>query len=85
MAAAKTKRSRCPGHARHWFVLHGMPGARTPVCVRCGAPNPKPLKPDEWDELEAMVRANYRVGRRVFVAIQERNGRSTVEDDRGAG
>jgi hypothetical protein len=28
-----------------------MPGFRSPVCVRCGNPNPRPLLDREWDEL----------------------------------
>lgn len=84
--SAKAGRSRCPGHRRHWFVLHGSPGARTPVCVRCGAENPKPLKPDEWAELEAMIDGNYRVGRKVYEVVQEHRGEVVDrEDGRGAG
>lgn len=71
---AKTERSRCPGHGRHWFTLHGVPGGRTPVCVRCGAENPKALKPDEWAELEGMVRDNYRLGSHVERAVSEHRG-----------
>jgi hypothetical protein len=41
----------CPGNARHWFSFYGMPGYRSPVCVRCGTPNPRPLTAAEWDEL----------------------------------
>ncbi len=71
---AKAERSRCPGHGRHWFTLHGIPGGRTPVCVRCGAENPKPLKPDEWAELEGMIRDNYRLGSRVEAAVRAHQG-----------
>jgi hypothetical protein len=39
------------------------------VCVRCGAENPKPLKPDEWDELEGLMSGNWRVGSRVEAAV----------------
>lgn len=39
--------NRCPNRTRHWFSLHGMVGVRSPVCVRCGAPNPRPLTADE--------------------------------------
>ena len=27
--------------ARHWFAYYGWPGSSSPVCVRCGAPNPR--------------------------------------------
>jgi hypothetical protein len=48
--AAATRR-RCPGHARHWFAPYGHPGLRLPKCIRCGAPNPRPLTTDDWQEL----------------------------------
>ena len=38
-------------NSRHWFSFYGCPGYRSPVCVRCGAPNPRPLSQAEWDEL----------------------------------
>jgi hypothetical protein len=41
------------GAARHWFSFYGMPGFRSPVCRRCGAPNPVPLTEDEWADLAA--------------------------------
>jgi hypothetical protein len=41
----------CPGHGRHWFTFYGQPGLRSPVCIRCAAPNPRPLKPEDWDAL----------------------------------
>jgi len=41
-------RARCKGHARHWFAPHGVPGVRLPKCIRCGAPNSKPLTTDDW-------------------------------------
>ena len=43
-------KTQCPGHMRHWFA----PAAyiRSPVCVRCGATNPKPLPSDELSEYE---------------------------------
>jgi hypothetical protein len=34
------ERTRCPGHARHWFSTYGSPGDVRPFCVRCGATNP---------------------------------------------
>jgi hypothetical protein len=42
----------CPVRGRHWFTVHGAVGLRSPVCVDCGAPNPKPLSEEEWEELE---------------------------------
>lgn len=32
--------SRCKYHSRHWFSVYGAVGLRSPVCRRCGAPNP---------------------------------------------
>lgn len=31
----------CGHHGRHWFIVIGTVGIRTPFCERCGAPNPK--------------------------------------------
>lgn len=41
----------CPGHQRHWYALYGHPGMRSPVCVRCGADNPRELTDEEWGNL----------------------------------
>lgn len=41
----------CAGAARHWFSFYRQPGLRSPACVRCGTPNPRPLTKDEWDTL----------------------------------
>jgi hypothetical protein len=44
---------------------------RTPVCIFCGSPNPRPLSEDEW--LNLIDWANhYNVGARVRAAIEER-------------
>jgi hypothetical protein len=43
--------SRCAGHSRHWFAPYGVPGVRLPKCIRCGAPNPRPLTTDDWGYL----------------------------------
>jgi hypothetical protein len=44
---------------------------RTPVCIFCGSPNPRPLSEDEW--LTLIDWANhYNVGLRVRTAIEER-------------
>ena len=29
------------GNQRHWFTRRGSVGEASPVCVRCGVPNPK--------------------------------------------
>lgn len=69
--------SRCPGHQRHWFSVHGQAYLRSPVCVRCGAPNPRPLSDEDLDEL---VRFNMSypayVGQHVVNALREL-GRAT--------
>jgi hypothetical protein len=44
-------RVTCPGRARHWFTLWGMPGYRSPVCVACGAPNPRLMDGEDWAKL----------------------------------
>jgi hypothetical protein len=38
-------------HERHWYTLYGHPGLRSPLCVRCAHPNPRPLSDAEWNEL----------------------------------
>lgn len=43
-----------------------MPGYRSPVCVRCGTPNPRPLSEAEWDEL-LQLRADPQLRRLVSV------------------
>lgn len=39
---------------RHWFTVWGHTGLRSPVCMNCGAPNPRPLADREWAELLAV-------------------------------
>jgi hypothetical protein len=63
VAKERKKTPRCPGHGRHWFTIHGVVGLRTPRCIRCGTPNPKPLTNDEWAELEAFSDQNWRLGK----------------------
>jgi len=48
-------RTHCPGNFRHWFIFPGTTGVRTPVCQRCGAPNPTWMKADQeaWDDWNA--------------------------------
>jgi hypothetical protein len=64
---------RCPGHQRHWYSIHGQAYLRSPVCVRCGHPNPKPLSDDDW---RALVDFNHHypayVGLHVVTALRAR-------------
>lgn len=48
-------RRKCPGHGRHWFVVRGAVGLRTPRCQRCEAPNPRPLNEQERIEYDAYL------------------------------
>lgn len=55
--------ARCRGHLRHWFSARaysaGGSGLRVPFCERgCGAPNPRPLTDDEWDEYTYYVESH---------------------------
>jgi hypothetical protein len=63
--------TKCPGHGRHWFSVHGQAYLRSPVCVRCGAPNPRPLTAEQWVELEEF-NGHYPayVGRHVVDALR---------------
>jgi hypothetical protein len=38
----------CP---RCWYSIPANVGLRSPVCVRCGNPNPRPLSDDQWADL----------------------------------
>lgn len=62
--------ARCPGRVRHWRIAFGTVGMRTPVCVYCGSPNPKPLTENEWAELIDWGN-HYRVGDHVRTAIEQ--------------
>jgi hypothetical protein len=64
----------CPGRFRHWRIAIGTVGLRTPVCVYCGSPNPKPLSATEWRELIDWAE-NMPVGDHVQAAIKERQAR----------
>jgi hypothetical protein len=66
------KSPRCPGRARHWRIALGTVGTRTPVCVFCGSPNPKPLSKEEWARLIGYAQAGGRPGRLVEAAISTR-------------
>lgn len=70
--SGQSTRRGCPGNARHWFSVHGQAYLRSPVCVRCGAPNPRPLTDDQWDQLEDF-NAHYPayVGQHVVNALRE--------------
>jgi len=60
---------RCPYRARHWRIVYGYPGMRTPVCWDCGSPNPKPLSEQEWINLIDWARDHY-VSDHVRAAIE---------------
>lgn len=59
----RVERPRCAGHQRHWFTIGarkaGHTGLRSPVCVRCGAPNPLDLTTDDWLELGELFPERY--------------------------
>jgi hypothetical protein len=55
---AKARATRCTGGARHWFTVVGAVGLRSPVCRRCGAPNPR-ITEDELAEYRAMVERGW--------------------------
>jgi hypothetical protein len=61
--------SRCPGRGRHWRIAPRTVGIRTPVCIYCGDPNPKPLTPGEWETLIDWA-DHYNVGSHVRTAIE---------------
>jgi hypothetical protein len=63
--------SRCRDRARHWRIAWGTVGLRTPVCVYCGSPNPRPLKDWEWDDLIDWSQ-DHNVGDHVRSAIESR-------------
>ena len=47
--------SSCPGRTRHWFTgpakIAGGTGVRSPICVQCGAANPRSLSQEEIEIL----------------------------------
>lgn len=61
--------TRCPGRGRHWRTAIGTVGLRTPVCVWCGSPNPRPLTDHEWEALIDWSRISS-VGDHVRTAIE---------------
>jgi len=66
----QARSARCPHRARHWRIAFGTVGLRTPVCVYCGSPNPRPLTDQEWGELLDWSRIAS-VGDHVRTAIEE--------------
>jgi hypothetical protein len=65
--------ARCPGRMRQWRIAFGTVGLRTPVCVFCGSPNPRPLTEAEWRDLADWAR-DHSVGDHVRTALEARNG-----------
>lgn len=57
---------------RHWFSVYGRVRLRSPVCVRCEAPNPRPLTEDEWAALTDYRKMGGRVGVLVRIAMDKR-------------
>jgi hypothetical protein len=64
--------SGCKYGRRHWFSVYGAPGLRTPVCVRCEAPNPRPLSDDEWVALTDFRTMGGSVGLFTKIALDRR-------------
>lgn len=69
--------SRCIGRARHWRIAWGTVGLRTPVCVYCGSPNPRPLTRWEWDDLIEWSKTGANMGEHVRTAIEARSAEVT--------
>lgn len=67
---------KCPGGQRHWFTVRGCVGLRSPICVRCGASNPKALTTDDWWQLLDHPQLLERAG------ISADRLRETLEDER---
>jgi hypothetical protein len=77
--------TRCPGNMRHWFIIRGTVGLRSPVCVRCGDPNRRRgLTADEWAELAQFQEAGGRVGRFTKAALQKHQEEAAEERRRTA-
>jgi hypothetical protein len=68
--------SGCTSGARHWFTVYGAVRMRSPVCGRCGAPNPRPLSDDDWDALAAYVDSGGKLNPRTRAALAEHDGTS---------
>lgn len=66
----------CPGgRARCWPIAFGTVGMRTPVCVYCGSPNPRPLAEHEWAELADWA-TDHNVGKHAKAALDARSARA---------
>jgi hypothetical protein len=62
----------CPGSGpRHWFIVRRTVGLRSPVCVRCAAPNPRRLTDDEWAELAGFAESGGYVGEFIKRALRQ--------------
>jgi hypothetical protein len=72
------QRRSCPGHARHWFSVHGQAYLRSPVCVRCGEPNPRKLSDDEMSTLADFDRHfPMYIGRHAHRAVEAWRARNS--------
>lgn len=68
------------GRSRHWRVIRGTVGMRSPVCVCCGSPNPKPLTDDEWRDLIELAK-DHNIGDHARTAIEKRREESGGGDN----
>jgi hypothetical protein len=50
--------NECKGRMGHWYSVYGEVGLRSPVCVRCGAPNPRFSDAEQkaWDKYEKKMK-----------------------------
>jgi len=66
--------ARCAGfYGRHWFIAPRTIGLRTPVCIRCGSPNPRRLTESEWGDLIDWAR-DHSVSDHVRSALEAKYG-----------
>lgn len=68
----------CPGRYRHWRIAWRTVGLRTPVCLYCGSPNPRPLTDGEWADLIDWAE-HYSVGDHVRAAIEARQAQRAAD------
>jgi hypothetical protein len=64
--------SRCPAMERHWFTVWGRTGLRSPVCMNCGAPNPRPLSDTGWATLVSYLSRHAVPNDDLIRAVRER-------------